>query len=257
MKPSLLYTVLCAVGASKAALNILPLGDSITFGCGSDVVPGYWATCPTDAGGYRWPLYQYATAAGWGPFVYVGSVNMTGPTDMPVEQRRHEGHPGWRTDQILAVNATWLSYSPDIILIHLGTNDIGQARSVPSILANMATLLQLIQEKRPLAKVYVATILNMSNAAHPEWVPILAQYNAGLAGVVSAAVSAGQSASLVDINGETGLCPYGGQALVNGTLTQVCCNGNTPSSPNDWIHPTAAGYALMGQAWWRALQATV
>jgi len=51
----------------------------------------------------------------------------------------HEGHWGWRTDEILngrlaAGSLTeWLDYyTPDVVLIHLGTNDVYQNQSTTS-----------------------------------------------------------------------------------------------------------------------------
>jgi hypothetical protein len=48
-----------AAGADALpTLTILPLGDSITFGCGSDAAPPDWyACCNAASGGYRAPLW--------------------------------------------------------------------------------------------------------------------------------------------------------------------------------------------------------
>lgn len=57
----------------------------------------------------------------------------TGPAYVPKEWIRHEGHPGWRFDQIDELLNTSLKTSstpPSLITIHLGTNDCGQGLSL-------------------------------------------------------------------------------------------------------------------------------
>ena len=71
--------LLCAAasGACAAITRILPLGDSITFGCGSaNALPPKWAVdCDPLCGGYRAPLYHmlrdtgFAAANGSASFV--------------------------------------------------------------------------------------------------------------------------------------------------------------------------------------------
>ena len=97
------------------------------------------------SGGYRAPL-ESRLAGGKGGYTweFVGSVQQDGGS-------RHEGHPGWRIDQIagtcVAVNHTlpdghveigdcqggnasffknWVALEPDAIVLMIGTNDIGQ-----------------------------------------------------------------------------------------------------------------------------------
>jgi hypothetical protein len=43
----------------------------------------------------------------------------------------HEGHPGWRIDQIHANIVSWLNtHQPQTVLLHIGTNDIPQNYNV-------------------------------------------------------------------------------------------------------------------------------
>jgi hypothetical protein len=72
------------------------------------------------------------TAAGH-EFDFVGSTNehFAGTPVYPNDDfdRDHEGHWGWRVDQILADLPGWLgSYTPDVALVHLGTNDAFQSQ---------------------------------------------------------------------------------------------------------------------------------
>jgi hypothetical protein len=103
--------------AEQAPLRIMPLGDSIT--------QGYHDS-------YRRHLWSALIRAG---FVvdFVGSMTHGYGTDAQTEDfdRDHEGHWGWRTDQVLAHIDTWAARAkPDIVLVHLGTNDIGVGQEI-------------------------------------------------------------------------------------------------------------------------------
>ncbi len=90
--------------------KIMPLGNSITDGIGSSA----------GTGGYRDDLYQLLNANGVS-FDFVGSLN-----DGISPDPDHEGHDGYTSEQIDSLILGKLaSYSPDIILLHIGTNNIG------------------------------------------------------------------------------------------------------------------------------------
>lgn len=78
---------------SAQAIRILPMGDSITFGSGGTA----------GLGGYRGPLYDLLVNAGH-TIDYVGTS--TGNSDLMVDMD-HEGHGGWRIDQLDANVASW------------------------------------------------------------------------------------------------------------------------------------------------------
>ena len=93
----------------------MPLGDSITYGEGG--AGGF--------GGYRGPLYFALDGAGYS-IDYVGTLSDNGGS---IPDRNHEGHPGWRIDQIHDNIGGWLgAANPDIILLHIGANDFVQGR---------------------------------------------------------------------------------------------------------------------------------
>jgi len=62
-RASLLAPLLILASSSAQSITILPLGDSITFGCGTDGLPSGSADCAADAGGYRVPLLWSLTQA--------------------------------------------------------------------------------------------------------------------------------------------------------------------------------------------------
>ena len=78
---------------SPAPILYLPLGDSITWGCGTDAAPRGGAGCVKDAGGYRVPLIWALSQAGYN-VTTMGTLK-TGPSYVPEAWISHEGHPGW------------------------------------------------------------------------------------------------------------------------------------------------------------------
>jgi lysophospholipase L1-like esterase len=92
-------------------VRIMPLGNSITR--------GFWGS-PANHG-YRRSLYQQLTAAGY-TADFVGGETDGDSTDF---DRNHEGHDGWRDDQIASSVYGFLQANPaDIILLHIGTNAV-------------------------------------------------------------------------------------------------------------------------------------
>jgi hypothetical protein len=95
---SVVIAYVLAIGACRPALmKVLPLGDSITFGCGSNAEPGGNPDCADDAGGYRVPL-MWSLSSAFGNATNVTTVGTlsNGPNSSPSAWLNHEGHPGLR-----------------------------------------------------------------------------------------------------------------------------------------------------------------
>ncbi len=215
---ALLHSTSYAQGPSqKAHLNIMPLGDSITFGITN---PSY--------GGYRRLLGTLLTHDGYN-FEFVGSVQSG---DGVIPSTNNEGHPGWTISHIKngIDSKGWLeTYQPDIILLHIGTNDlrplIGGAASAPE---NLSALLDDILARLPQTRVIVAQIIPFRTG--PDQVH--QTYNAAIPGIVA---SKGPRVSTVNMQ-------------------------NILSPPSDYadpFHPNAGGYDKMARAWERALRAVI
>src|SRR5215208_7092891 len=102
------WTSSCPAG--DGPIRIMPLGDSLTDGFN---VPG----------GYRIELWSRLAAEGL-CIDFVGSL-ANGPSTLP--DRDHEGHSGWRIDQVSDAVVPWLQRSrPHVVLLLIGTNDVGQ-----------------------------------------------------------------------------------------------------------------------------------
>jgi len=107
----------------------MPVGDSITVGInGSDPI-----------GGFRDDLAAKLIAEGI-IFDFVG--DQQDGTGFDVD---HEGHSGWRADQISTNIENWLDiYSPHIVLLHIGTNDISQDESPSNIINEIEDIIDKI-----------------------------------------------------------------------------------------------------------------
>jgi lysophospholipase L1-like esterase len=202
-----------AAAESNGGVRIMPLGDSITEGT---QVPG----------GYRIGLWQQLSGAGY-RVDFVGT-QFNGPASLG--DHDHQGHPGWRIDQIDANIAGWLrTANPRTVLLHIGTNDILQNYNVSSAPSRLSTLVDHITAAVPDADVFVATIIPLASANQEA---AARTFNAALAGIVQSKVNSGKRVHLVDMHA----------ALTTADLL-------------DGIHPTANGYNKMAAVWYAALGA--
>jgi lysophospholipase L1-like esterase len=210
-------------------LRIMPLGDSITAGNDNfSLTPG----------GYRTTLYGLLDAAGY-DFDFVGSLQ-TNPG--PIPDNDHEGHGGYtllQLHQIIA--APIVATQPDVILLLAGTGDVSVSLKVdPTLTAEgiagrLDTLLSDLYYYRPNATVFVGTIpaadTSVDGLAHSA---LSAEVNALFPDVLAAHAALGRSVHLVDL-----------RALL------------TPADLADSLHPNPAGYAIIGQAWFDAIEAVL
>ena len=97
----------------------------------------------------------------------VGSL-IAGPNSAPSSWKAHEGHPGYRIDQLehLATHSQynftpWLEFKPDIITMHVGTNDCMQKATAGMAIDRMRSLLNMTVNALPGAKVFVASIIDL------------------------------------------------------------------------------------------------
>ncbi|MFC4071879.1 ricin-type beta-trefoil lectin domain protein [Actinoplanes subglobosus] len=198
-----------AAAESNGGTRVMPLGDSITEGT---QIPG----------GYRIGLWQRMASAGY-RVDFVGT-QFNGPANLG--DHDHQGHPGWRIDQIDANVTGWLrTTTPRTVLLHIGTNDILQNYNVSGAPGRLSTLIDRITSTVPSADVFVATIIPLANSGQEA---AARTYNSALSTVVR---SKGARVHLVDMHA----------ALTTADLI-------------DGVHPTAAGYDKMAATWYAALR---
>ncbi len=208
--PTVTLTPPATATAQMICLRIMPLGDSITFGEGA-----------VTYGGYRNLLGVLLANDGY-MVDFVGS-QQTGIGVIPDPD--NEGHGGWKIMNIKdAIDSEgWLEiYQPDIILLHIGTNDInrGYAASAPE---NLSALLDDILLRLPEARIIVAQIIPYSSGPLEEHTA----YNAAIPGIIA---SKGPRVSVVDMQ-----------------------NILSQDDFADTYHPNAGGYDKMARAWETAI----
>jgi lysophospholipase L1-like esterase len=199
------------VSAQATVTKVMPLGDSITDGYN---IPG----------GYRidlWSTFQQA-----GQFVdFVGSMS-NGPASLG--DKHHEGHSGWRIEQINGSVSGWLSGAqPEIVLLMIGTNDMLQDYNVAGAPARLSALLDTITQQSPNTQVIVASLPPLSNAIANQRV---LNFNDAIPDIVAAKAAGGKKVSFIDMY----------PRLTVGDLA-------------DGIHPNASGYTKLANAWYSAL----
>ncbi|MFD5553587.1 GDSL-type esterase/lipase family protein [Streptomyces sp. NPDC127068] len=191
-------------------LAVMPLGDSITQGVGSSTGNGYRAEL-------REALHRHATTVD-----FVGSLRHGTHADA-----EHEGHSGFRIDQIAAGIGPWLlAARPNVVTLHLGSNDINRDYHVAGAPARLAELIDQILTAAPDVTVLVAPIVPNSRAGAQ---PRVDAFNRALPRIVGERRLKGHKVRLVDFG-----------ALDNADLA-------------DGLHPNDSGYQKMADAFYAGL----
>jgi lysophospholipase L1-like esterase len=193
------------------AVRVMPLGDSITDGYN---VPG----------GYRVGLWRSLESDGY-RVDFVGSRS-TGPASLG--DHDHEGHSGWRIDQIDARAVGWLrATTPRTVLLLLGTNDVTEDYDLPNAPARLSGLIDDITATVPGVELFVSSIVTLAD-------PLLAArvetFNATIPGIAQAKAAQGHHVHFIDMH----------SALSTSDLA-------------DGVHPNTNGYAKMAARWYAAL----
>jgi acyl-CoA thioesterase I len=219
----------------RTVVAVMPMGDSITQGG-----QGYAS--------YRYSLW-FALIGGPQPVDFVGALSTVfggdggGNPDTNVYSdyyttfdRDHEGHWGWRTDEIVSISiAAARDAAPDVVLVHLGTNDIGQlgAAGVTAAAQNLPYILDNLRAVRPVVRVALAQVLPIG--------PGSGYYaNEGQVGPLNTAIA--QVASSMDR-------PHSPVVLVDQHTGYDLATDMQP----DGLHPNVAGEVKMAGVWAAAL----
>jgi lysophospholipase L1-like esterase len=203
--------------------KILPLGDSITHGYNS-----------TDDAGYRSQLFKLIVTANQN-VTFTGSQS-NGPSTVSGKTfpKNHEGHDGYTVESGYSTYGTAGISSlipspafdtlPDIVLLHIGTNDLTSSSSKTTIADRLDTELGRIVTAAPDALIVVAKVIPLGYTSS-DW----SSYNAKIPTIVQAHVAKGQHMVMVDMS-----------AL--------------PTSQLNGVHPTDQGYAAMANIWYAAIK---
>ncbi|GHJ08704.1 hypothetical protein TPA0907_30710 [Micromonospora humidisoli] len=192
-------------------LRLMPLGDSITYGVGA-----------AGNNGYRRELFdslQSVTTS----LDFVGSMRQGDFADPD-----HEGHPGWRIDQIdkLATSCSIPSYRPNVVTLHIGTNDMRSSEGAEGAPKRLRALIEDVLDQAPETTVLVATLILSNDPAVNARVQ---DYNRQIPGIVANLRAQGRYVRTVDMSAVTA------------------------ADMTDNLHPNAAGFGKMAAAWRAAI----
>lgn len=221
-----------APSVAAAQTRILPLGDSITQG-------------GQDFASYRYALWFQLDQAGF-DVEFVGQQNAifgggtpnpgAYPAYLTTFDRDHEGHWGWRTDDIVLFAQALASASqPDIALVHLGTNDIGQqgAAGVANADTHLRSIVAQLRTAVPDVTILLARVIPIgpgtSYFANAAQVPPL---NTVISAIAADLDTPASRIFVVDQNTGFDL----------GTMLQA-----------DGLHPNLAGEARIASVWFARL----
>jgi lysophospholipase L1-like esterase len=222
---------------SENLMKIMPLGNSITLGY-QDPQPEYF-------NGYRKPLKQLLDQNGL-KFDFVGSLSHGNFNDI-----EHEGHGGWHAkhwhnNKKYSIADSIMKFlnqnPPDIVLLHIGTNDIGEYfmtspfndNTIDTTVADISGLIDSIYLFDPEIQIIIAKIIDRiddpSTSEVNEYDTTLA-FNTALANMVNNRILSGDNLKLVDM--ET-------------TLVY-------PDDLIDDAHPNDGGYDKMAVTWFEGV----
>ena len=196
-------------------LRVMPLGDSITFGSGA-------------GGGYRAPLYQLLTNAGYS-LDFIGTQTGNGAPSLPDSD--HEGYGGARIRDIdnILTNIFGAVAEPDIILLLLGVNDYLRGDELAQVTNRLEALVVRLATNWPNAKIIVGSLTEVSEPLNTQ---IQTTFNTFLPSICERQRRLGRQVYFTDMHSAVPLADM-----------------------PDQLHPNQLGYRKMATNWFTATQA--
>ena len=198
----------------EGVLRIMPLGDSITLGWDGS----------SNLGGYRSKLETGLLSEDY-VFDFVGSLNY-GPSGFDND---HEGHGGWRADEIAFSIYQWLTDNPaEIVLLHIGTNDISGGEAPKDIAEEIDLILDRIDRYEKGTNTDIIVILaRIINQKEP------IQNIIDLNSAIQDLADAREDDNIIVVDMENAL--------------------DYPDDIDDKVHPNYSGYSKMADVWLDAI----
>jgi acyl-CoA thioesterase-1 len=215
-------------------LRIVPIGDSITQGRLGD---GSFDSSEASTLSYRYALWQLFVDAGI-DVDFVGSHTGGFGGDPAWEDYRgqrfdrdHEGHWGWRLDDIRDSLPAWLGeYEADVALIMLGTNDVNAGDTVSQMLLEAEEIIAILRQANP-------DIVIIWGHAFQDWDPFPAFR---------------EEMEALAIEMSTARSPI----LTVSRADDWVSDPSLPSSDTvDWVHPNLRGDQKLAEAFFEAIVA--
>ncbi len=207
--------------AASPAVKIMPLGDSIT---GS---PGCW----------RALLWNNLQNTGYTNINFVGTLNNSTACGVSFDGD-NEGHGGYLATNIANQNLLpgWLSATnPDIVMMHLGTNDVWNNIAPTTILAAYSTLVNQMRANNPRMKILVAQITPMNPSGCSACAQRVINLNAAIPGWASSKTTS--QSPIVVVDQWTGY--------------------NDSTDTIDGVHPNSSGNPKIAAKWYPPLTAQI
>jgi lysophospholipase L1-like esterase len=206
---------------AAAPVRIMPLGDSITAG------PGCW----------RAKLWHRLESDGYTGLDFVGTQSDGGGCNPGYSYDfDHEGHGGYSATGIADNNQLppWLAATnPDIVMVHLGTNDMwGGYIPLETKLTAFTKLVGQMRDNNPNVKIVVAQIIPMSAAACATCPADVAAFDQAIPAWAAGLTTAQSPISVADL--------WTGYDAVADNV--------------DGTHPNDGGFQKMADAWAPALE---
>ncbi|MFE0041953.1 FG-GAP-like repeat-containing protein [Streptomyces albireticuli] len=165
-------------------LAVMPLGDSITYGSGS-----------SNGAGYRADLWNRLTSHA-NQLDFVGSER-----DGAMPDPDHQGYRGWKISGLSANVEQWLpAAKPNVVLLHIGTNDMHDDYHVDTAPRRLADLIDKITSQAPGMTVLVSSLVPSADAGTQKRIE---QFNAAIPQLVAERRSKGRHIGYVDMGAVT------------------------------------------------------
>jgi len=202
----------------------MPLGNSITQ---ADALHP----------GYRYELWKLLKDSGHN-FDFVGSMKDNYRGENPVQSfdTDHEGHWGWRADQVLngvpglgGLKDFLKENRPDIVLMHLGSNDIFEGDEIPDIIEELKGILNTLITSNHDVIILIAQILPVADKRINVRIRLL---NDAISLIPSEL--AFSKVNIIVVNQFEGFDPF--------------------TDTYDGVHPNSAGEVKMAKKWFEGLQ---
>jgi len=246
--PAFILLLIVFPALLRADLSIMPMGDSITFGA------------HTSTAGYRYPLLVSLVKAGIS-FHYEGQSNENCLSLPYPSQWHHNGVPGASIKDIADnldgniqgpgmfpnLGGFWMTagkaggqpVNPDLIILLIGTNNIIHdpahgGTDLAAMKTQYTSLASWLLRNRPNTRLLTGTILPITRLPAAQNETVIA-FNQWLKTYIP---TLGPKVHLVDLY-SLFLKPDGS---INSSLLA------------DGVHPSQAGYDIMGEAWSRSIQ---
>jgi lysophospholipase L1-like esterase len=222
----------------KQTKNILCLGNSITNGTSvfNSYRRGLWQMLHKGN-------YDFDLIGSWSKH-HMGGEMPDADFDMD-----HEGHSGWTAADIFHApnwDSTrgniylWLEeYTPDIVLVELGTNDVFQCRKIPDVMKNFSDLIRLLRKKNKTVKIFFAQIPPLG----PQWAEKKLCGN-----------DTSYDRSLRDLNKAIAIFVKNNSTISSPLFVVDQHSGITAADQYDDIHPNLPGEKIMAQRWFDAIR---